>query len=442
MKITRDNYMLFFLDYYEGVLSEGEQDELMRFLDDHADLKVEFFDFEMVQLPADKSLRFPEKHSLKKPDAAASDDGQQPGHLKLHKPGTVSAVGDDAAPDISAGNVTPENYEMLFAAYAEGDLDAAAKKAVEAFAASDAFYARELKLLLAARIQPDQRIQYDGKPALKRHFVGVMRRRIMYYGSAAAAVLLLAVLVYTFFTVTDSQRYAYDIPVAGDKDVPVAVVAPPVPGQEMPAVAEELESIVGELPSDPGPIRGEPEAHRRLIAEVDPVEHQIQRPTSSFTEAHFSLDLTAFRRPTRAQQPLASLAMEPRAAEQVPARTETIPASIASRNEFMWLAYVDPADLPNIREDEDPDAPSTPTRREIGLAELAINRISEYSNLNLESVEQVISGDRSSLVSMAGEGVARVAPATERILGIETTRNDEGKLVGFAIGDLFSVSRR
>ncbi len=439
--ITRDNYMLYFLDYYEGVLPEGEQEELMRFLDDHADLKVEFFDFEMVQLPADKKLRFPGKHSLKKPDAAA-DDGQHPGPLKLHNPGAVSADEWAEAHDISAGKVTPENYELLFAAYAEGDLDAATEKAVEAFADADVFYARELELMKAARATADNTIQYEGKSALKRHFIGVMRRKILYYGSAAAAVLLLAALVYTFFPMDQTQHYAEETPVAGDKDVPVAVEAPPVPGQDIPAIADVAGSIPGEMPSAPGQLATEPDGTRRLIAEVQAVERHEKLPTTALAEGPVSIDLTAFRRPTRAQRPLASLAMKPRAAQQVPARTEAIPASIASRNEFMWLAYVDPGYLFSIREDDDPAPSATPTRREVGLAELAINRINENSNLNLDGVEQVISGDRSTLVNIAGEGIARVAPATERILGIETARNDEGKLVGFAIGDLFSISRR
>ncbi len=108
----------------------------------------------------------------------------------------------------------------------------------------------------------------------------------------------------------------------------------------------------------------------------------------------------------------------------------------------MWLAFIDPAELPIYQENEDIAAPDAPTRREVGLAELAINRLGENTNLNLHGVEKVISGDRSSLVSVAGEGIARVAPATERILGIETARNEEGRLVGFAVGDFFSISRR
>jgi hypothetical protein len=404
MHITRNNYMLFFLDYYEGTLPEREQEELMRFLDVHADLKVEFYDFEMVQLPEDTSLRYPDKISLKKADE--------------------------------------ENYEELFAAYAEGDLDAATEKSVEALAASDAFYARELELMQNVRVMPDHSIQYEGKAALKHHYIGVMRRKIIYYSSAAAAVLLVAALVYTFLMESDKQRYADKMPVAGDTDVPVAVEAPPVPRQDIQVIAAKPENISGELPSAYGQVEVDPVHSDRLIADIQPGEKRKQFTQSSYTEGPISLDLTAFRRPSLAQQPLETMAMVPQSVQQMPQRAEALPATIKARNEFMWLAYLDPAEFPNQEEEDTPGEIPAGSRREIGLAELAFNRLSENTNLNLDAIEKVISNDGRALANLAGEGMARVAPVTERVLGVETTRNDEGRLVGFAIGDLFSVSRR
>ncbi len=456
MNITRTNYMLFFLDYYEGVLSEGEQEELMRFLDEHADLKVEFFDFEMVKLPKDNLLKYPDKHSLKKPDddPGVSDDAEKPVRLRLHKPASASR-GDHAnckdendigagfsGPRLVGGSISAENYEEMFVAYAEGDLDAATEQAVEAFAATDDFYARELALVRATKVEADPAIQYEGKSALKRHYIGALRRKIMYYSSAAAAVLLLAALVYNFFPLDETQRYAEEIPVAGDKEVPVAVVAPPAPQQETFDILPIPEGTDASKPATPVQPHGEPLHPRQLIADLKPAEQSVSPSVSPHTEGPFSLDLTAFRRPTLARQPLDAQAMEPNTAARALARSEAFPANIKTRNEFMWLAYLNPADLPVHPEDEDITDTGAPTRREVGLAELAINRLSDNTNLNLQGVEQVISGDRSPLANIAGEGIARVAPATERILGIETARNEEGRLVGFAVGDFFSISRR
>ncbi|HVA97709.1 MAG TPA: hypothetical protein VNG53_02355 [Bacteroidia bacterium] len=66
MKITKNNYELFFLDYYEGNLQAFEIGELMLFLEQHLDLKTEFKQFEIIPLTEDKLVFFNEKSRLKK----------------------------------------------------------------------------------------------------------------------------------------------------------------------------------------------------------------------------------------------------------------------------------------------------------------------------------------------------------------------------------------
>ena len=51
MKITRDNYESFFIDYIEGNLPENMIDQFLDFLNQNPDLKEELHLFEEVNLP-------------------------------------------------------------------------------------------------------------------------------------------------------------------------------------------------------------------------------------------------------------------------------------------------------------------------------------------------------------------------------------------------------
>ena len=65
MKITRDNYEPFFLDYLEGNLDENMIDQFLDFLEKNPDLKEELHLFEHVNLP-EEHIDFSGKESLYK----------------------------------------------------------------------------------------------------------------------------------------------------------------------------------------------------------------------------------------------------------------------------------------------------------------------------------------------------------------------------------------
>ena len=50
MKITRDNYQAYILDYFEGTLSVQEKESLLAFLNAHPDCRKEFEEFENISL--------------------------------------------------------------------------------------------------------------------------------------------------------------------------------------------------------------------------------------------------------------------------------------------------------------------------------------------------------------------------------------------------------
>lgn len=412
MHINRENYMAFFLDYHEGTLSGAQQEALMRFLEDHPDLKAELYDFEMVQLPGEALPGFPDKDSLKK-------TGQQ---------------------------ITADNYESFFAAFAEGDLDAKTAASVEAFASKDPFYIRELSLMQAARLEADPSVQYPRKPALKKFHIGMIRRKAIYYVSAAAAILLFAVVAFSLFPLRDTAQIARETPVAGDQEVPEAVAETPGPQQDAFLADIEAEAADGTLPARPA----DEMSAVRQVAELPAItaRHEAGTETDGPELARASvggplaIDLTAFRRSGRTAESLPGLRMPATAATEVQTPSATKPDRLDAREEFIWMAYRDPSEVPAFEAGDDDDETILAAARQQGLGELALVRLEESTGLNRERVDDLVRFDRASVLDLVNEGAARIAPASGNLLGIQTTRNEDGRIVHFAIGDSFTISRK
>ena len=132
MAINKENYPEYFLDFFEGRLSEADKADIFVFLDAHPELKEEFEAFDMVGLIPD-TVAFPDRESLKR------------------------------------GMVTPANYEWYFAAYVEGDLSDDERAAVDYFASGSAEMARELRIMQLSVLGTDQAVAFPGKSSLKHH---------------------------------------------------------------------------------------------------------------------------------------------------------------------------------------------------------------------------------------------------------------------------------
>lgn len=72
MKITRDNYEIYFLDYLESNLDKSLVDEFIEFLEQNPDLKEELQLFECVTIPNEETV-FSGKEKLYKTDHESSD---------------------------------------------------------------------------------------------------------------------------------------------------------------------------------------------------------------------------------------------------------------------------------------------------------------------------------------------------------------------------------
>lgn len=138
MKINRNNYEIWFLDFYEGRLIKDQVKELMIFLEHHYDLKEEFNQFEHVSLPPINHIYFDAKESLKKP-VIASEEG-----------------------------INENNYINYFLRKVENDLTAKELIAFANFLRKNAFLEKELKGFQKTKSSPDKNITFPYKKELKK----------------------------------------------------------------------------------------------------------------------------------------------------------------------------------------------------------------------------------------------------------------------------------
>lgn len=152
MKITRENYESFFLDYLEGNLKENQIDEFLDFLEQNADLKKELHQFENLNLPEEQIL-FSEKK-------------------KLYKSASEQKI----------------MLENKFVAYLEGDLENEDRLAFEAYLARRPELQKEYNLFTKTRLVPESGIRFSHKQKLYRKSGYTI---VMNWVARAAAVIVL-----------------------------------------------------------------------------------------------------------------------------------------------------------------------------------------------------------------------------------------------------------
>lgn len=168
MKITRENYEVFFLDYADGSLRPGEVAELMLFLEHNPDLKEEFENFENITLAPETELVFERKEELKKKN-------------------------------FTLGMLNTESSETYFVAYHEKDLSEKEEALVDAFLDQNPEFKNNFNLIGKTRLHADKSIVFPGKRRLKKSSFDLSYKRAIYYSvSAAAAILLLFVFLPDF----------------------------------------------------------------------------------------------------------------------------------------------------------------------------------------------------------------------------------------------------
>jgi hypothetical protein len=206
MKINKENYGRFIVDYYDGQLSPEEERLLMLFLDQHPALKEEFESFKEVPVLPDEPLEFSEKQSLQKIEIAA-----------------VGAVNED-------------NYSEYFVLLMDDELTREEQHSVKIFLQQNPQLQGQFRLFGMTKVAPDESIVFDRKEYLhKRRVIPLIR----YAGMAVAAVLLLFLGIRFFLSTpeqkTESKQLAVEsIPLKTTKiavrEIPPRLIRKKVPG--------------------------------------------------------------------------------------------------------------------------------------------------------------------------------------------------------------------
>ncbi len=166
MKINRNNYEIYFLDYSENQLSPGEIADLMLFLEQNPDLKSEFEEFEILFLTPEENIIFEPKKSLKK-----------------HAVEEVKGINS-------------ENFEQYFVASIEKQLNAKEEAALNNFLQRNTSLAKEYELFKRTILIPDTSISFNNKSSLYRKTPFIYSKRFLYTVVSAAAVILLLFSIY------------------------------------------------------------------------------------------------------------------------------------------------------------------------------------------------------------------------------------------------------
>lgn len=189
MKITRNNYETFFLDYLEGNLDENLVDDFLEFLRENPDLKEELSMMNTAPVvPKSAALANKEKLYKEKYDAE-------------------------------------EIFNEAAVALIEGDLSATEKAEFDAYLLKHPEKQREVQRFQQTRLQPDESLVFDHKNRLYRRTPG---RTVFLWSSRVAAVLVLALTIYFFIDrdredILDQNQVAVaDTGTTGEKLVPEA----------------------------------------------------------------------------------------------------------------------------------------------------------------------------------------------------------------------------
>lgn len=221
MTITRNNCEAFFLDYYEGNLSDGQVAELLAFLKANPDQREVFESFSNVQLNEeeinsaslipDTTSRIPDFSFLKKePVVDIHELAEQ--WMVDSVDGTISAEDKislekylDENPskradlfafentilradeNKSLGDlsnlkkkvaITPENFEHYAIALIEGTISPEEKSLLESFVLTHPEFAAHIESFKASVQKPDTSIVFDAKNSLKKSSVVVSKDNI------------------------------------------------------------------------------------------------------------------------------------------------------------------------------------------------------------------------------------------------------------------------
>ncbi len=159
MKINRNNYEAFFIDYLEGNLDEKLVDDFIEFLQQNPDLKEELSLFETVSI-VQEEITFSKKELLYKEKYDDENEFSQAAIARL-----------------------------------EGDISESEKTEFENYLSAHPEKQKEAELFNKTKLQPDKSLIFSKKRKLYRYSAG---RIVLLWTTRVAVVLILAFSVYIF----------------------------------------------------------------------------------------------------------------------------------------------------------------------------------------------------------------------------------------------------
>lgn len=454
MKITRENYEAYFLDYFEGSLTDGQVEELMAFLVQNPNLTEEFHAFEMLGLDAGEAICFPAKDDLKKPEEVADEPAharnrldvdlvtdesfeyfciafvegsldemqaqQLEDYLQFHPEKRHTLVLFEKTrlyPDLDIRFVNKDRLirpqmhlsledseNMSFTdrciAWYEGDLSAPQARELMDEIARDALLKKSFELIGRLRLESDRSIVFPHKSVLKRYAAGSTLSPVWSYFSAAAVVFIMAGL---FFMLPRQANYS-GIAVL---DTPSSWIPPAAQTADQTVTLPE-ESLQDEaMETTENDVTGNIKNLRpRMAMEV------IAAPARQIPESRNNL-----------------MALKPRTHIELTAANPS--SDIEKREDFRYWLQSDMAYLPEES-----------TTQYTTLGELAKTGLKRTTGLDLEKVDRSLATNTFSLWDVAGAGLAGVGQLTGTNLALEKERDDQGRVTLLSIGDRFQISRR
>ncbi len=169
MKINKNNYEAYFLDYHENNLNPDERKELKAFLEAHPSLYEEFKAFEPVFFTPNPNETFINKSALKK-----------------------SAIQ-------SVNNINEENYDDYLIAELEYDLTGKEKQNLQLFLEKNPDLKVHRALYQKSKVEPDKGLIFLDKNSLKKEAPkgkAIFLSHSLRYAAAIAASLLIFVALF------------------------------------------------------------------------------------------------------------------------------------------------------------------------------------------------------------------------------------------------------
>lgn len=171
MEITRDNYEIYFLDFFEKKLNPTQMEELMLFLEENPDLKKEFGDFEMITITDKSQINFPFKKNLLKNTLAINES----------------------------------NYQDYMVALIEGQLNQNEIDELNSFVSRNPKLLKELDAFRNTILKPDVSVKFPHKNKLKHYNILSFHYSANIRYALAAAAASVAVIIGLFFILRSPQ---------------------------------------------------------------------------------------------------------------------------------------------------------------------------------------------------------------------------------------------